>query len=674
MGMKYDPYEYNMPWRPNYEMRCVIVWTVTCLIYLMLAIIGYISTGVMLWFAGLMACFALYYLKPALELYKKQKKLVGFPVTFTTLQEFRKKCETEKGKNNMWLGFGFEWSVPEIQALSQLNTLDVKQLQKMVLRDRQWQHLKKRLSEKDGWKHPIRIYKEIKEKESIISDEIGAPWIHGVGEEEKDIWMKLSHADGHTLIFGTTGSGKTRCFDLLISQAILRGEPVIIIDPKGDVDMEANAREACKALGREDAFVYFHIGHPERSAKINPLSNWGTPDEIASRIAALLPQDSGSAAFTAFCWRAVNNIVSALTLCNISPTLLGLKRYLGDGNMPSLVVQTIAAWIKQRLGQNIAEDIVERFVGTKVNDEEKVSELINWYREKMANDQNDTVNSLIEMYEHDSVHFSKMITSLLPIIDQVVASDLRDLLSPSEENASDKDIFHDMKELIANRNVVYIGLNTLSKSNVGKAVGSLLLADLTAVAGSTYTYGNKNITSPTGKVEGFRESRLPDFSYDGRINVFVDEANEVANAPFIQLLNKGRGAKFRMFVATQTISDFVTQLGDKAHAYQVFGNLNNLIILRCTDPDSQKFICDRLQPTKIKEVQRDQGQNTIADQPILSGDTYRESLKMVETPLVPAAYLGYLPNLEYFGVLSANHVIKGRIPILVRDTNNEETK
>ncbi len=33
----------------------------------------------------------------------------------------------------------------------------------------------------------------------------------------------LKHTEGHSLIVGTTGSGKTRMFDILISQAILRG-------------------------------------------------------------------------------------------------------------------------------------------------------------------------------------------------------------------------------------------------------------------------------------------------------------------------------------------------------------------------------------------------------------------------------------------------------------------
>lgn len=42
----------------------------------------------------------------------------------------------------------------------------------------------------------------------------------------------------------------TRMLDLLVSQAILRGETVLIIDPKGDAELKNNAERACKLLGR----------------------------------------------------------------------------------------------------------------------------------------------------------------------------------------------------------------------------------------------------------------------------------------------------------------------------------------------------------------------------------------------------------------------------------------
>ena len=672
LGMQYDPFEYEMPWRPNYELRCALVWFATALIYLFWAAIGFFSAGVMLWFAAIMLAFGFYYLRPGLLLWEKQGRLVGAPPSFITLKAFRELLGDPAHRNDLWIGEGFEWSVSEIQALTQLNARDEKELITMAVADRKRRIALDLIKRKDTWLHPKQALKHYALKVAEAKREMGSPWIHGVGEDNVNQWMPLNHADGHTLIFGTTGAGKTRFFDLLISQAILRGEPVIIIDPKGDEGMEKNAREACKALNREDAFVYFHIGHPEKSVHLNPLSNWASADEIASRISALLPQDSGSAPFTGFSWLAVNTIAQALILCNISPTLTGLKQYL-EGNMEQLVVKTMTAWFKQQMGQEKADRVMRQVLGhIPATSSKGVAALIDFYRVKMTDKQSDVINSLLSMYEHDSAHFSKMITSLMPIIHQVATSHLKELLSPSEEAQSDKVLFRDMQELIANRCVVYIGLDTMSNASVGAAVGSLILADLTAVAGSGYKFGKSQVPSPGNAVEDFRESRLPKFDHSTHVNVFVDEANEVANNPFIQLLNKGRGANFRLFVATQTFSDFVTRLGSRDKAFQVFGNLNNLSALRSIDPETQKFICGRMPKTKIKEVQRDQGQNTLINQPILTGDSFRESLKSVEVELVPSAYLGKLPNLEFWGVISGGHVIKGRVPILLRKEGSEK--
>ena len=54
----------------------------------------------------------------------------------------------------------------------------------------------------------------------------------------QDLYIPLEFLDGHTLIAGTTGAGKTRLFDVLIAQAVLRGEAVIILGPKGDRALE----------------------------------------------------------------------------------------------------------------------------------------------------------------------------------------------------------------------------------------------------------------------------------------------------------------------------------------------------------------------------------------------------------------------------------------------------
>lgn len=81
----------------------------------------------------------------------------------------------------------------------------------------------------------------------------GTPDIHGVEDQDafKPLYFASDMLQGHTMLFGTTGSGKTRFFDLLVTQAILRHETVIIIDPKGDRSLQQCIIRAMRMAGRE---------------------------------------------------------------------------------------------------------------------------------------------------------------------------------------------------------------------------------------------------------------------------------------------------------------------------------------------------------------------------------------------------------------------------------------
>jgi conjugal transfer pilus assembly protein TraD len=170
----------------------------------------------------------------------------------------------------------------------------------------------------------------------------------------------------------------------------------------------------------------------------------------------------------------------------------------------------------------------------------------------------------------------------------------------------------------------------------------MFLSDLVAVAGDRYNFGVDNRP----------------------VNIFVDEAAEVINEPTIQLLNKGRGAKMKLFVATQTIADFETRLGSKEKARQVLGNINNLYSLRVIDKDTQEFVTDNLPKTRLKHVMRTQGMSSQSESPLMFSANTGERLMEEEGDLFPPQLLGMLPNLEFVAKISGGVIIKGRLPIL----------
>lgn len=130
-----------------------------------------------------------------------------------------------------------------------------------------------------------------------------------------------------------------------------------------------------------------------------------------------------------------------------------------------------------------------------------------------------------------------MITNLLPLLGMLTNGKMGELLSPDDfPNPRPK---FDSSSIVNEQFVFWLGLDSLSDAEVGQRVGALILSDLASVAGARFNFVDPDKMRP--------------------VNIFVDEAAEVLNEPFIQLLNKGRGAALRLYVATQTIADFAAK-------------------------------------------------------------------------------------------------------------------
>lgn len=259
-----------------------------------------------------------------------------------------------------------------------------------------------------------------------------------------------------------------------------------------------------------------------------------------------------------------------------------------------------------------------------------------------ASNVDESIDGLIAMVKHSKEHYSKMIQVLEPILEMLGSGELGAMLSPDPEDINDQRPIYDTRKMINERAVVYIALNSLPDKIIGSAIGSVMFADLASVAGDIY--------NTTGKTD---------------VYIMADESAELTNDQAIQILNKGGGAGFKTFMATQTEADFIVRLGSKEKARQMLGNLNNLICLRVKDYETAKWISESFGQT-IARKQTTSYSNTSESSTAFTefrGSTGR-AMEEKEAPFVSPDLLTRLPGLHYFAFLGGSTLYKGRLPLM----------
>lgn len=111
-----------------------------------------------------------------------------------------------------------------------------------------------------------------------------------LGNEQVDgtgVWFSADDLKTHALIFGSTGSGKTRTLLSLTYQALVFGSGLIYVDGKADNSVAWLLYSICRRLGREDDFLvinYLTGGEKPKNGEIslNRLSNTTNPFAVGN--------------------------------------------------------------------------------------------------------------------------------------------------------------------------------------------------------------------------------------------------------------------------------------------------------------------------------------------------------------------------------------------------------
>ena len=622
--------KYEMPWRTAYEMYAALAWSIGVALFAVLAFRSGPAFFVLALLAAVSLAMAVYRWNQALRLLVVRASLSGRAMETIGTAKFRAHC---KDPSQVFLGFGFEWHPVHSQRLYELS--------KVHFRDYVVSHWMLR-----ALGYPVDPQPET---------EVGLPYIHGVEPREHALHRPLTNFEGGTIIVGTTQSGKGVTLSVLASQAVYRGDVVIIIDPKNSKRLKGNIVRACQDAGRTDAFVEFHPAFPERGVRFDPMFNWQKPTELASRIQSVMPPDT-TGSFSAFGWDAVNVVVQGMVDLEDRPNLAKLSQCI-EGGIEPVLLRSLERHFNAEGPSNwreLVKPYVRRATEGKIRrpSDTTTDELLGYvtYYERELSKQRHAkvIDSQLRVFRHPREHYQKITANLLPILSMLTSGELGRSLSPDPFDADDKRPIMNLDKIIRGRRVFYVALDSLPDPAVGGAIGAILLADLAALAGIRY---NMN-------------------EHDPRISLFVDEIADVINQPLIQILNKGAESGIYTTCSMQTLADLAERLGSEEAARKAVGNLNNLIALRSKDRPTQDFIVETFGKTPIHSVDVSIGTHSDAHLPDFSGSVSRR-LRETREETIPSDILGKLPNLQYFALVSGGRLLKGRVPILYPDPEHK---
>lgn len=615
---------YEMPWRRAYEAYAGICWLIAGLYFAATAIFRALPPAMAITLTVACGLMGTRRLAQALSVLRLRSSLGGRRMQVIGPNELARQCDDPA---QVFLGYGFEWKPQHAQRLYELAKVDYR-----AFAVPRWLQ---QLLGHSGYAQP--------------DAEIGLPYIHGVEPTEGAMHRPLQNFEGGTLLVGTTQSGKGVALACLITQAVRRGDVVIVIDPKNSRRLKQVVERACRDYREPDTFLEFHPAFPERGVRLDFTFNWQKPTELASRIQSIMPPDTAGA-FSAFGWDAVNVVVQGLVELEERPNLAKLTKYI-EGGIEPVLEASLRRFYERLLGSGWREQADMRKLlndahrGNMKRPSEAASAdlmaFVAYYEHHISQHQrNKVLDAQVRTFRHNREHYQKITANLLPVLSMLTSGDLGRSLSPDPFDADDERPIMNFEKIERGNHVLYMCLDSLPDPSVASAIGALALADQAARAGMRYNLGTYK-----------------------RISLFVDEASNVINLPLIEILNKGAEGGIFTTCAMQTLADLAKRLGSEDAARMALGNLNNLIALRTKDQPTQDFVVETFGRTAIHAVRVGLSHGADAHLGDFSS-SYSTQLTESFEEVVPADVLGKLPNLQYFASVSGGRILKGRFPIL----------
>ncbi|BBO80785.1 conjugal transfer protein TraG [Desulfosarcina ovata subsp. sediminis] len=334
---------------------------------------------------------------------------------------------------------------------------------------------------------------------------------------------------GHIGCFGTTRIGKSKLIENMVAQDIAKGYSVVIVDPKGDLELFSKIVQIAHDNDRGNELCLINPIYPEFSATINPLAYYFSPEEIVNHVVA------GVQAKDAY----FHNVAYETTLM-IVLSLLALKAKV-DPELPINFAE-----ISRRCGAEEIEALMSAL--TKIEDP-STREIVH------------IANKILQAKEE---FFGKVTSSLRTVLTALSIGNMGRIIGKARSNRFVKSLEN------GKRVILVVQTGSMLSGKVSDMMARILISMIQSFIGRRFASGQK---------------------IDPPLSIYIDEFSNACYMGIEDLFNKAGGAGAMVSVFTQSLADITAAIGDQM-ARKILDNLNTKIFMRVNDPLTARYVSD----------------------------------------------------------------------------------
>lgn len=362
----------------------------------------------------------------------------------------------------------------------------------------------------------------------------------------QDLVIRANVRTRHLGCIGATQVGKSSLVMLKARQDIKAGLNLIVMNPKGDQDVNACIVQAAAEAGRLGDLMFVDPIFPETSIKIDPLAYWYMEDELVDHIT------SGIKAKDEYFINVATEISTVIVA-----GLIMLEKAKGNASV-KLNFMDIKNWSSYFSLKQLKENLEY----LKNNPDREIRE-----------NAGDTINSIEHVLASPQDFFAKVASSLRTTLTALTSGATGKIIGKADTNEF-------IKRLESGQRVILVAnTGSMLTRRTAHTVGRVLISMIQSLIGRFYASKRK---------------------LEPALSIYLDEGHNILYRDIEELFNKSGSANVFLQFYTQSLSQMRDAVGDDI-TESLIDNMHAWIYMRLNNTLTAEFVEMSTPLVKIKQ-------------------------------------------------------------------------